>query len=181
MTDNETHGMKCDARNIVLTGFMGTGKTEVGKELSRMLDMKLIDVDTEIEAGQGMKIADIFGTFGEQHFRDVESEMIRKMAAMENVIISTGGGAVLREENMSVLREKGIVFCLRAGPETILRRTSGNADRPLLNVEDPLARIGELLDYRRPFYDKAGIVIDTEDKTPIRVAEEIAEIFRCRR
>lgn len=173
--------MKCGARNIVLTGFMGTGKTEVGKELSRMLDMKLIDVDTEIESDQGMKITEIFGSFGEQHFREVESAMIRKMAAMENVIISTGGGAVLREENMAALGEKGMIFCLSADPATILKRTSGSADRPLLNVEDPLARIGELLDSRRPLYDKAGRVIDTEAKTPLQVAGEIAEIFRCRR
>ena len=173
--------MRCGAKNIVLAGFMGTGKTEVGREISRILHMKLIDVDTEIETGQGMAITDIFGTFGEQRFRDIESETIRKTAAMENVIISTGGGAVLREENMSALGEKGMIFCLKAAPETILRRTSGNADRPLLNVEDPLTRIRELLESRRPFYERAGIVIDTEGKTPLQVAEEIVEMFRCRR
>ncbi|MEJ2683470.1 MAG: shikimate kinase [Candidatus Sulfobium sp.] len=173
--------MKYTAKNIVLTGFMGTGKTEVGRELSRILDMDLIDIDTEIEAGQGMKITDIFGTLGEQRFREIESEMISKIGEMENVIISTGGGAVLREENMAVLREKGMIFCLSAAPATILKRTSGNSDRPLLNVEDPLARIRDLLEFRRPFYEKAGTLIDTEAKTPIRIAEEIAGIFRCRR
>lgn len=160
---------------------MGTGKTEVGTQLSRMLDMRLIDVDTEIEAGQGMKITDIFGTFGEQRFREIETAMIRKIAAMENVIISTGGGAVLREENMEALRANGMIFCLTATPATILRRTSGSADRPLLNVEDPLAKIRELLEFRRPFYEKAGKMIDTEARTPMQVAEEIVEIFRCRR
>jgi shikimate kinase len=173
--------VKCGAKNIVLAGFMGTGKTEVGKELSRMLDMKLIDIDSEIEAGQGMKISEIFGAFGEQRFREIESEMIRKIGGMENLVISTGGGAVLNEGNMAVLREKGMIFCLSAGPDTIFRRTVGSADRPLLNVEDPLGRIKELLEFRRPFYEKAGTVIDTENKTPIQVAEEIVEIFRCRR
>lgn len=173
--------MRCGAKNIVLTGFMGTGKTEVGKELARMLDMTLIDVDSEIESGQGMRISDIFAVYGEKRFREIESEMIRKVGEMENVVISTGGGAVLREENMSALREKGIIFCLSAGPSTILKRTSGNADRPLLNVEDPLTKIRELLEIRKPFYDRAGTVIDTEQKTPIEVAEEIMEIFRCRR
>jgi shikimate kinase len=160
---------------------VGTGKTEVGKEISRMLDMNLIDVDAEIEAGWKMKITDIFGTFGEQRFREIESEMIRKIGGMENVIISTGGGAVLREGNMAALREKVMIFCLSAGPETILGRTGGSADRPLLNVENPLARIKELLESRRPFYEKAGHVIDTEKKTPIQVAREIVEMFRCRR
>jgi shikimate kinase len=173
--------MKCGAKNIVLTGFMGTGKTEVGKELSRMLDMKLIDIDTEIEAGQGMKITDIFGAFGEQRFREIESEMIRKIGEMEKVVISAGGGVVLREENMEALRRKGMIFCLRARPATILDRTRGSAGRPLLNVEDPLARIRELLEFRRPFYEKAGKVIDTESKTPLQVAREIAEIFQCRK
>lgn len=173
--------MKCGAKNIVLTGFMGTGKTEVGRELSRVLDMRLIDVDTEIEACQAMKITEIFGTFGEQRFRDIESETIKKIAEMDDVIISTGGGAVLREENIAALAEKGMIFCLSAGPATILKRTSGSADRPLLNVADPLARIGELLESRRPFYEKSGRLIDTEAKSPIQVAEEIAEIFRCRR
>lgn len=159
---------------------MGTGKTAVGKELSRLLSMRLVDVDTEIEEDGKMKITDIFRNFGEPHFRDVETEMIRKLARTKNAVISTGGGAVLREENMEALRETGVIFCLYAEPETIISRTKGNDERPLLNVEDPLAKIKELLSARKPFYEKAGIVIDTNGKTPLEVAEEIADIFRCR-
>ena len=166
-------------KNIILTGFMGTGKTSVGRELARLLNMRLVDVDSEIEESRKMKITDIFKNFGEPYFRDVETEMIRKLARAKNTVISTGGGAVLRAENMAVLRETGDIFCLYADPETIISRTGGSKDRPLLNVEDPLSKINELLRTRMPFYEKAGIVIDTKGKTPLEVAEEIADIFRC--
>jgi shikimate kinase len=168
-------------KNIVLTGFMGTGKTAVGRELSRLLSMQLIDVDAEIEAGQKMTINEIFQRFGEKYFRDLETETIRRIVAGNNLIISTGGGAVLREENMEALRENGIVFCLDAHPETILERTNRSEDRPLLRTEDPMAKIKELLNFRRPFYKKAGTLIDTEGKTPLQIAEEIVETVRCRR
>jgi shikimate kinase len=168
-------------KNIILTGFMGTGKTAVGRELARLLQMRLVDVDAEIERSRDMKIADIFKDFGEPYFRDLETEMIRALSEQKNIVISTGGGAVLREENMAVLRETGTIFCLYADPQTILARTGESKDRPLLNVEDPLAKIKELLMLRMPFYEKAGIMIDTNGKTPLQVAEEIAGIHRCRK
>ncbi len=122
-----------------------------------------------------MAINEIFGQFGEPAFRDIETEMIRKISENKNVIISTGGGTVLRQENMDVLRENGIIVCLTATPETILRRTSSNDERPLLKVENPLEQIKGLLDFRKPFYEKADIMIDTENRTPLRIAEEILE------
>ncbi len=158
---------------------MGTGKTAVGRELSRMLQMRLVDVDAEIEKDRQMSINEIFSGFGEQRFREIETAMIRRLAGQRNLVISTGGGAVLREENMEALRENGMIFCLTADPETILSRTSGNDDRPLLKVEDPMARIRELLAFRMPFYEKAGVMIHTDGKTPLQVAEEIAEMFQC--
>jgi shikimate kinase len=162
-------------KNIVLTGFMGTGKTAVGRELSRLLNMKLVDVDTEIEKSRQMTINEIFKQFGELRFREIETEMIRKLSERKDVIISTGGGAVLRQENVDVLREQGIIVCLMATPETILKRTSRSCHRPLLQVEDPFGKIKELLDFRRPFYEKADIMIDTDDKTPRQIAEEIID------
>jgi len=167
-------------KNIVLTGFMGTGKTAVGKKLSRLLNMELIDVDTEIEKSQKMTINDIFKNFGEPGFRKIETEMIKKLSGKKNIIISTGGGAVLKQENLDVLREKGIIVCLLATPETILRRTSHNSKRPLLQVEDPSGKIKELLNFRKPFYEKADIMIDTEGKTPIQIAEEIIEKIKVK-
>jgi shikimate kinase len=162
-------------KNIVLTGFMGTGKTEVGKELSRLLNMKLIDVDTEIEKSENMTINEIFKQFGESRFREIETEMIRKISQKKNIIISAGGGVVLRQVNMDLFRNNGIIVCLTASPETILSRTSNSDERPLLQVEDPFKRIKELLDFRKPFYEKADIMIDTENKTPLQIAHEIIE------
>ncbi len=168
-------------KNIVLTGFMGAGKTAVGRELSHLLGWKIVDVDDEIVKAQKMTINEIFGKFGEKVFRDIETEMIRKVAENRNVIISTGGGAVLRQENMDILREEGIIVCLWASPETILRRTSRDNERPLLQVDDPFGKIRELLEQRRPFYEKADIMIDTEKKTPLNIAEEILERTGCKK
>ena len=162
-------------KNIVLTGFMGTGKTEVGRELSRILGWRLIDVDDEIVKAQNMSINEIFGKFGEPSFREMETEMIRKVSQNKNVIISTGGGAVLRQQNMDILRENGVIICLGATPETVLERTSTNSERPLLRVEDPLCKIRELMEFRKPFYEKADITVSTERKTPLNIAEEILE------
>ena len=163
-------------KNIVLTGFMGAGKTAVGRELAHLLGMKLIDVDTEIEKSEQITINGIFSQFGEPRFREIETEMIRKIVAAKNVIISTGGGAVLKQENMETLRETGIIVCLMASPETILQRTSTRKDRPLLHIENPLEKINQLRNSRKPYYEKADIVINTENKTPLQIAEEIIEI-----
>jgi shikimate kinase len=160
---------------------MGTGKNAVGRQLSKKLDMKLVDIDAEIEARENLSIDDIFKTYGEKHFRDIETEMLQHYSGKRNIIIATGGGAVLREENMAHLRKNGIIFCLNASPETIYERTGRSDKRPLLNVENPMAKIRELLEYRRPFYEQAGIMIETDERSPLEIAEEIVEIVRCRR
>jgi shikimate kinase len=160
-------------KNIVLTGFMGTGKTAVGRELARILNMKFIDIDHEIEQAEAMPVKDLFSSKGEPYFREVEAAMIRKFASAKRVIIATGGGAVLREENLATLREHGVIFCLTARPETIYKRTGRNNDRPLLHGDDRMQKIKELLSRRSPFYENAGIMIDTDNKTPLQVAEEI--------
>lgn len=159
---------------------MGTGKTAVGRKLSMFLKMELIDVDTEIEKSQQMTINEIFRQFGEPRFREIETEMIQKLSERKDVIISTGGGAVLKQKNMDALRKQGIIICLMASPQTILKRTSHNSNRPLLKVEDPFEKIKELLNFRKPFYEKADILIDTEDKTPLQIAEEIIDKIKDR-
>ena len=160
-------------KNIVLTGFMGSGKTVVARQLARILGMKVIDVDTEIEKSTQMTINEIFKQFGESRFREIETETIKHVSEKNNVIISTGGGAVLKQENMDAMKKKGVIVCLTAAPETILERTRETGVRPLLLVENPLERIKELLEFRKPFYEKADIMIDTESKTPLQIAEEI--------
>jgi shikimate kinase len=165
-------------KNIVLTGFMGTGKTEVGRELAQLKGMKLIDVDTEIEKSEKMTINGIFREFGEEKFREIETEKIERVSREENVIISTGGGAVLKKQNMDALKKTGIVICLMATPETILKRTGNSDERPLLKVEKPLEKINELLQFRRQYYEQADIIINTEEKSPLQIAEEIIEKIR---
>ncbi len=152
---------------------MGTGKTEVGRILAKKLGYIFVDVDHEIEKGQKMTVAEIFRLRGEDAFRDLESDVIKRVSEMDKVVIATGGGAVLRQENRESLRKKGIVVCLTAAPETLLKRTRSSRERPLLHVEDPLQRIKELLDFRRPYYEKADIIVDTEGKSPFETAEEI--------
>jgi len=161
--------------NIVLTGFMGTGKSTVARELARMTGMKAVELDEEIERAAGMKIHEIFDQHGEHRFRDMEAEQVKRVSAGRGQVISTGGGVVMREENMEALRSGGVVVCLWASPDAILKRTSRNTNRPLLNVEDPKAKIEELLAQRESCYRKADITVQTEGKTPREVAEEILE------
>jgi shikimate kinase len=165
-------------RNIVLTGFMGTGKTAVGKELARLLSRRLIDIDHEIEQAEAMPIKKIFVEKGESYFREIEAEIIRKHAVEKKLIIATGGGAILREENLAALKINGTIFCLTARPETIRDRTSRNDDRPLLQGDEPMEKIRNLLSSRGPLYEQSGIMIDTENKTPLQIAEEIIGIVR---
>lgn len=162
-------------KNIVLTGFMGTGKTEVSRELARLTGYAQVDVDSEIEKSAGMTIAEIFKRFGEPRFREMETREIKTVSQGRSLIISTGGGAVMKDENMEALRAGGFIVCLSASPETILKRTSNDSTRPLLQVEDPLNKIKELLSLRQPYYERADVMIDTEGKTPLQVAEEIIE------
>jgi shikimate kinase len=165
-------------KNIVLAGFMGTGKTAVSTELARLTGFKNIDVDAEIEKIAGISIPDIFEKFGEPHFRDLETEEIKKVSMGRNLIISLGGGAVMREENMQALREGGVIICLTAEPETILKRTGNDSNRPLLQVENPLEKIKELLAFRKPYYERADVMVQTDSKSPLEVAEEILGIVK---
>ena len=152
---------------------MGAGKTEVGRELSRLTGFTLIDADEEIIKAEGMPITEIFKQKGEPYFRDLETRAIKEISKKKNLIISTGGGAVLRKENMDALREGGIIVCLMASPETILKRTGNDDTRPLLQVPDPLGMIKELLAERMPYYRQADMTMDTGGKTPKEIAEEI--------
>jgi shikimate kinase len=162
-------------KNIVLAGFMGTGKSTVSAELSRLTGFQAVEVDEEIEKSAGMSIPEIFSRFGEERFRQLEADEIRKVSREGGRIISTGGGAMMRADNLAALKETGIIVCLTASPATIWGRTGRDSDRPLLQVENPLARIEELQAERRKYYEQAHVTIDTEDKTPREVAREILE------
>lgn len=157
---------------------MGTGKSEVGRILAEKLSFNFVDTDVEIEKRENMRISEIFANYGEERFREIEGDIIKDLSEKENMVISTGGGVVLRESNMVNLRKKGIIVCLTASAETVFERVKDKKDRPLLQVEDQLKKIKELLDYRAPFYNNADITIKTENKTPAEIALEIIEQLR---
>lgn len=165
-------------RNIVLVGFMGTGKTSVGEKLAARLQMPMIDTDDIVVGDSGMAIPDIFARHGEAHFRDLESTAVSKAANLENHVISTGGGVVLRESNLEMLKGNGVVFCLTAAPEEIWRRIGNETHRPLLQDPDPLRKIEQMLIERCPFYARADYEIPTTGLSIKAVTDKIIEIFR---
>jgi shikimate kinase len=159
--------------NIVLIGFMGTGKTAVGRVLAQRLNRKLIEIDALIVKTAGKSIPDIFKNDGEIAFRELEIKAIKQAAAGENQVIACGGGAVLNTINIDRLRATGVIINLAAAPEIILQRTSGeNGSRPLLNTAQPLARIKELQQFRKPFYDRAADITVNTSKLSIDAAAD---------
>ena len=164
------------ATNIILEGFMGSGKSTVSEILSDKLDLELIDTDEAIEEAEGRKISDIFEQDGEEAFRDMETGLVEMMVSdhMRETVISLGGGLPVREKNRELLKKVGKVVYLRTAPETVYDRLKGDDTRPLLKSEDPLSRIKELQDKRGKIYEEAAdIIIDTDGKTPAEVADEI--------
>lgn len=141
---------------------MGAGKTTIGRQLAQALDMQFLDSDHEIEARTGVRIPLIFELEGEQGFRDRESVVIDELTRKDNIILATGGGAVLREENRRRLKERGTVIYLHAGVDSLLERTRKDKNRPLLQTEDPEAKLTALLKEREPLYlALADLVVDT--------------------
>jgi shikimate kinase len=162
-------------KNLILVGFMGTGKTVVGQAAARALGFDYVDSDDLIERKAGKTISRIFAEDGEPHFRDLETEAIRSLAALDRHVVATGGGCVLRDENWEAMGRAGLVVCLAARPEIILERTRRESHRPLLQTPDPMARICELLARRAPFYARADYTIDTSN---LSVDEIVARLLR---
>ncbi len=167
--------MRDKKSNIVLTGFMASGKSAVGKELVKRLGMDFVDTDELIEEKEGIKISQIFREKGEPYFRDVETQIIKGIAEYENSVIATGGGVVLKEENMQALRKNGTIICLSTDASTILKRTSQNRLRPLLEGEreGKENKIKDLLAFRAPYYQKADFIVDTSNLTIEQITEKI--------
>jgi len=148
--------------SIFLVGLMGAGKTTVGRALAKKLDKRFIDSDHEIEARTGASIPLIFEIEGEASFRQRESEVIRDLTSQPNIILATGGGAVLKPENREYLKTRGTVIYLRASVNSILQRTSHDKNRPLLQTADPRQKIEQLAREREPYYlEVADFVIET--------------------
>jgi shikimate kinase len=164
---------------LAMAGFMGTGKSRIGWELSRRLQLTFVDTDRVIERVSCMRIADIFELYGEATFRDYETEIVRRCVRLDEVVISTGGGTVVRPENRALLRSRGPVVVLTASPETVYKRTRRNR-RPLLERGDPLERISLLMAARQPAYDEVGAFkVSTDGRDSAEVVEEIVEKLRA--
>lgn len=166
-------------KNIVLIGFMGTGKTTIGRLLASRLGRPFIDSDKRVENENGMTVREIFELYGEAHFRQKEREMIIKLSRYSNAVISTGGGVVLSNDNMRRLKKNGIIIALTASLETILERTGRRNTRPLL--VDSTAReqiINKLLNERSELYQNADFSIDTNSNSPQHVITEIMLFLR---
>ena len=159
--------------NIVLVGFMGTGKSVVGRVIAQKLEFHFIDTDDVIEQTSKAKISDIFAEHGEDYFRDLESQAVKSVALMKNQVVATGGGVVLRSSNIDLLRTGGPIFCLNATPKAIWDRVRSSRSRPLLRGPEPLKKIETLLDKRAPYYALADHQIETTGVSVDRVADEI--------
>ena len=168
-------------KNVVLIGFMGTGKTSVGKLLATRLGCAFHDLDKKIEETCGMSIPMMFKEHGEAYFRAREKEAVRAASARLNMVIATGGGTVKDAENMALLRKNGIVVALLADADTILQRTAVRGTRPVLDhadAGDRRAAVEQLLQERRPLYEGADITVDTSGRAPLEVAECIVQALR---
>ena len=164
--------------NLYLVGFMGTGKTTVGRAVAQKLGFRLLDSDYEIERQQGKTIPDIFAQDGEPAFRTLEREFIERGHPADRTVIACGGGLVVQPGMLPLLKSKGVIVCLHASLETILARTARNRNRPLLNVENPDERVRTLYAQREPVYRQSGTVILTDSRPLQEIAGHVVRAWR---
>jgi len=163
--------------NLALIGFMGAGKSCVGRLAADLLHFTFLDTDHVIEARAGRSINDIFQQDGEPVFRDWEQRIVEELTRREKTVIATGGGLPASEANLASLKTHALVVCLWASPETIWERVRAHAHRPLLNEADPLATIRQLLAAREPHYRQADVLVNTERRSVREVAQQVIHQF----
>lgn len=165
--------------NIFLIGFMGAGKSTISDYLKNALAMDVVEMDQCIVERQGMSISDIFETYGEEYFRELETNLLIEMQSQSNVVVSCGGGVPMRERNVVEMKKNGRVVLLTAKPETILERVKDNHDRPLLENNKTVPFIADLMEKRRAKYEAAAdIVIETDGKSELEICEEMIHRLR---
>lgn len=168
--------------NVVLVGFMGSGKSSVGRLVARTLRGRFVDTDRLVIDRAGCPIAEIFATRGEAHFRQEETRALRSLLGSSRLVIATGGGIVTAPENLPVLKKLGFVVWLTASEEVIWERVSRNTRRPLLQTENPRETVRELIAKRNPLYEEAAdMEVDTTTLTHAQVAERIYQRLMERR
>jgi shikimate kinase len=164
--------------NLALVGFMGTGKTSVGRVVAEQLHFEFLDTDELIQSRTGRTINDIFGKDGEPAFRMLERQVVGELAGRTKTVISTGGGLPANLENLTALKAHALVVCLWASPERIWERVRHQSHRPLLHDSDPERKIHELLKIRAPFYRQADVLINTDQRSAREVAQQIVLQFK---
>ncbi len=167
--------------NLCLAGFMGTGKSTVGRLAAESLGFDFVDTDEWIEAETGKSVAAIFEQAGEEVFRGWEQRAVASLAHRRGCVISTGGGLIVRPENLTSLKEHSLVVCLWGSPEAIYERVKDQTHRPLLQGGNPLEKIREILARRAPAYRRADVLINTENRQPREVAGQVLHHFLASR
>ncbi len=161
-------------KHIFLTGFMGTGKSTVARCIHKQCGMEVIEMDEMIAEKEGMSIPDIFSHYGEDYFREAETNLLISLREKQGGVVSCGGGAILRRQNVEIMKRSGHIVLLTAKPETILARVKDDRNRPLLQGKKTIAEIREMLDARYDKYvEAADVVIETDGKSAEAICEEI--------
>ena len=172
--------MQSDRRivNVALIGFMGAGKSSVGRLVAEQLHFDYLDTDELIQSRTGRTITEIFSTDGEPAFRRMEQELVVELTARTKTVISTGGGLPVNPQNLLNLKKCSLVVCLWASPEKIWERVKNQTHRPLLHDADPQKKIRDLLAVREPFYKQADVLLNTELRSVREVAQQVVHQFR---
>lgn len=165
-------------KNISIIGFMGTGKSAIGRNVARELNFKFIDTDRYIERKLGMTISDYFAKHGEVEFRKIEHLYLKEILKKDSQVISTGGGIILLKENRELLKEQSFVVSLKAMAKTIYYRIKRNNKRPLLRTQKPLKTINQLLNQRRGLYDFGDIILYTDNSSIIELAKKVVYSYK---
>lgn len=168
---------KTPIENIALIGFMAVGKSAIGRTLAKKLRRRFVDLDAVIEKSEGMKVRDIFTQKGESYFRQLEKRLLEEVLSRDGQVIATGGGAVMDDDNLRLLRERALVVGLTASIDVLLTRADNGAKRPLLAGDDRRERIETLLREREPRYAQARALIDTSDLSVDQAAEKIVQLL----
>ncbi len=168
----------CKLPNLYLVGFMGTGKSAVGRQLAERLGMQWLDSDQAIEETLGQSIPEVFAAKGEAFFRVQEREFVEQGHPDDGCVVSTGGGMVVQPGMSDLLQRKGVVIALFARPETVLQRVGDGANRPMLQGGEPLTRIRELLAEREPHYLKAGAGVSTDARSLAEIVDHVERLYR---
>lgn len=168
------------SKNIIITGFMGTGKTTIGQIVATQLEREFIDMDDLIETRQDRPISQIFAVEGEPYFRRLEDDLCRELAARSRLVIATGGGALVPETNLRVMERSGLVICLDCEADVLWERIGQSKNRPMLAAQDDerMARLGALLEQRTSAYGRVKQHLDVTQLTPAQAAEQICDWIR---